>query len=347
MALTTSQTFSRTNLREYAFTIDNILREEIDIAFNHSPALAIFAGQTLGDFGPTQMAGMGKRTVTGGESVTVRVTLGEHAGAKWSAGPYGTHNVAPDSNTRISTSNWKFLTHGLTIAEHELLINKGDAAIIDFLGSQTRSTIQAMGNKLSEAIYATTTPPLGITPLNVLISANDEVQTLSGANYVRWNSRGLSARGTAAASVSFMSGSFVAQGISDMRTCFNNASEGIIKPNVILTEHETHERYEGALQPQERFMGAVPVADGSFGALAFRTVPVLADAYCTSGALFMLRVGDTEGIQLQCLSGADFEFGEWKPASNQNVMVRSLATTCQLMIGNRQYGCNKMTGITD
>lgn len=346
---TFSQTFSRTNLREYAYTIDSIRRRENDHVFSHSPALAIFANQTLGEFGPTRMRGSGHRTEMGGHSIIFRVTLGEYAGAARVAGPYGKHNVAPDDNTRLATANWTFYNHGLAVAEHEVLINRGDAAIANFLEEQTRQVMRALANLVADDIYATSTPTNGLTPLDELISAdNTSIQGINPqSDDTNYASRGVSAVGTAPASVSFASGSFAAQGISDMRTAFNNASEGLIQPNVILTEYATHERYEGALQPQERFQGAVRVADGSFGALAFRTVPVLADRKCTSGAMYFLRVGDEEGVQFVALEGCDFEFGEWKMPTEQNVMVKPLKLTCQLTIGNRQYGCNKLTSITD
>lgn len=346
---TFAQTFSRTNLREYAYTMDSIRRERIDHVFSHSPLLAILAQQTLGEFGPTQLAGAGHKVEEGGHSIIFRVTLGEYAGAGRMAGPYGKHNVTPDDNTRLATANWTFYQHGLAVAEHEVAINRGPAAIANFLSEQTEEVMLALANLVADDFYATATPTNGLTPLDELISAdNTAIQSINPqSDDTSYASRGVSAVGTAPASVSFASGSFAAQGIADMRTAYNNASEGLIQPNVILTEYDTHERYEGALQPQERFQGAVRVADGSFGALAFRTVPVLADRKCTSGAMYFLRVGDEKGVQFVALRGFDFDFGEWKMPTEQNTMVRPLKLTCQLTIGNRQYGCNKLTGITD
>ena len=186
-----------------------------------------------------------------------------------------------------------------------------------------------------------------ITPLSSLISAGDEVHGLSGATYVNYNSRGITDRGTAPASVDFTSGSFANQGLADMRTCFNNASEGMIQPDVILTEYATHERYEGALQPQERYAGTATTADAGFTSLLFKGKPVISDPNVGSGDLYMLSLDSDEGVRLHALSGADFDFGEWKPAATQPVMVRPLYLTCELMIGNRKFGCNKLDTISD
>ena len=341
-----AQTITRANLREWAFTQDAILPEIQDHVFSHSPSLAILASRDLGDFGGTQLRGRGHRTLGGGHTVMVRARLGEHAGSKRGAGGFDTHNVNPDDNVRMAEFNWKFYTHATAVSEHDLRVNRGPEAISSFLADQTEATVLALANMLAGDIHATAMPANAITPLDDLISANDTVGGLSGGTYTKWNARGVSARGTAPGSVSFASGSFAAQGLSDLRTCYNNASEGMIQPNVVLTEYDTHERYEGVLQPSERFQGAVAVADGSFRALAFRTVPVLADPHCASGLLYTLRVG-RDGIELIFLSGADFDFNDWKPSSNQTVMVRPLEATCALVVHNRQYGSNKLTTISD
>jgi hypothetical protein len=145
--------------------------------------------------------------------------------------------------------------------------------------------------------------------------------------------------------VSFASGSFAAQGIADMRTAYNNASEGMIQPNCIITTYAVHEFYEGALQPQERFQGAVRVADASFGALAFRTTPVVASPKAPGGYMWFLRAG-ADGIQMVMLDGFDFNFAPFKDGSNQETHVSELQWKGQLVIKNRQYGNNKITGIT-
>jgi hypothetical protein len=104
----TAQTFSRTNMREFAFTRDNFRNTYIDHVYDHSPALAIFASQSLGDFGGVQLRGAGHRTEMGGHAIIQPVVLGEHAGASRVSGPFGTHNVSPDDNTRLAEANWCF-----------------------------------------------------------------------------------------------------------------------------------------------------------------------------------------------------------------------------------------------
>jgi len=342
----TAQSITESDLRVYAFTRNNVLEGSRDHVFSHSPTTAIFLDQTLGDFGGVRLRGAGHRTQTGGAAVQIRVRLGKHAGSKFMAGAFDTHSTSPDENTRLGKANWVHASGAVVISETDKSVNAGPEAMDNFVADQTESVLLSLADEVTDAIHATTITTNGVTPIDDLISANDTVQTLAGGTYDNFNSRGVSARGTAAGSISFASGSFAAQGISDLRTSFNNASEGNVMPNVGITTYANHERYEGALQPLERFQGAVRVADGSFQALAFRSVPVLADPKTASGAWYWLNVG-RRGMEIIVLNPHDFRFAPFKPGANQETFVSELQWKGALIIHNRRYGCNKLTGITD
>ncbi|MHC4506297.1 MAG: phage major capsid protein [Planctomycetota bacterium] len=343
----TGQSISRTDLRVFAFTRDHVLEGNRDHVFSHSPTTAIFLDTTLGDFGGVRLRGAGHRTQTGGHAVMIRVRLGKHAGDKFMAGPFDTHSVSPDENTRLAEANWVHASGALVISEYDKSVNAGEEALASFVADQTESVMLGLADTITDAIHATTITTNGVTPIDDLVHANDSlIQGLTPTDFANYHSRGVSARGTAAASISFASGSFAAQGISDLRTSFNNASEGQVQPNVGITTYANHERYEGALQPLERFQGAVRVADGSFGALAFRTVPVLADPKTASGAWYWLNVG-SRGIEMIVLNPHDFRFAPFKPGANQETFVSELQWKGALIIHNRRYGCNKLTSITD
>lgn len=340
-----NQTISRDDLRIFAFTRDAVLRGNRDHVFNHSPSAAILLGDSLAE-GTVKMRGSGKRSQSGGHSVMGRVRLGKHAGSKAMNGPWDTHSVTPDDNTRLTTSNWTHYSGALVVSDYDKGVNQGAEAMASFIEDQTKSVMMSLVDTVSDDLWGLANGANAVTSIDDLVSANDTAQGLSGATYANYNSRGLSARGTAAASVTFASGSFAAQGIADMRRCYNNASEGMIQPNVIFTDYASHERYEGAMLPQERFAGAVRVADASFGALAFRTTAVLADPKVTAGYLYMLLIGDG-GLQVTYLNGFDFNFAPFKDGSNQETHVSELQWKGQATLANRKFGCNKMTGITD
>lgn len=342
----TSQTLTQTDLRVYAATRDKVLDGTVDTVFSHDPMSAIFLNKSLGNFGGVRLSGSGNMNQNGGASVQVRVRLGKHSGDKRMAGGWDTHSVSPDDNNRLSQANWTHYSHALVVSDTDKAIHQGEENMINFVADQTENVMLSLADTIASDLQTTSSAANAITSLDSLISAGDTGQGLSGATYDNWNSRGITARGTAAASVDFTSGSFAAQGIADMRTAFNNASEGMIMPQFIVTEYASHERYEGVLQPLERFQGAVTTADGSFQALSFRTVPVMASPNTPSGYMWFLRTGKG-GVNIVTLSGKSFQFQPFKTASNQEVHVSELQWKGQLVIGNRRYGCNKLDGITD
>jgi len=339
------QTLTQTDLRTYAFTRDHVFSETQDHVFSHDPLTAIFLDKTLGNFGGVRMRGIGNTNQDGGASAQVRVRLGKHAGSKFLAGGWDSHPVNPDDNARLSTANWTHAAGVLAISDTDKDVHRGVENMASFVADQTESVMLSLVDTIADELQTTSSSVNAPTSLDSLISANDTAQGLGGDTYTQWNSRGVSARGTAAASVLFASGSFAAQGIADMRTAFNNASEGSIRPNVLATTYTVHEFYEGALQPQERFAGAVSVADGSFEALAFRKVPLLASPKTPSGYMWFLNAG-SRGIQIITLSGKSFRFMPFKMSSTQEVALSELQWKGQLCIKNRLYGNNKLTTIS-
>ncbi len=340
-----AQTITRDDLRVFAFTRDHRMKGVTDHVFNHDPMTAILLGQDLGNFGGVNMRGAGKTTQVGGHSVQIPVRLGKHGGSKWMAGPWDSHSTTPDDNVRLAEANWIHASGALVITDYDKGVNRGPEAMENFVADQTESVMLSLVDQIGVALQTTSSASNAITSIDALISASGTVQGLATSSYPRYASRGLSARGTAPASVSFASGSFAAQGIADMRTAYNNASEGVIQPSIIVTGYTEHEYYEGALQPLERFQGAVNVADASFGALAFRGTPVVASPNTPGGRMWFMRVGE-DGLKVCVLDGFDFNFAPFKDGSNQETHVSELQWKGQFVIRNRQYGSNKITGIT-
>ncbi len=340
-----AQTITRSDLRIYAFNRDITLKGIRDHVYNHDPVTAIFLGKDIGPSGGVKMRGAGKSTQVGGPAVMVRTRLGKHAGSKWLAGPFDQHGVGPDDNARMGEANWIHAAGNLTLSDYDKGVNRGEGMMESFVADQTESVMFSLVDQVGVALQTTSSAANAITSYDTLISASGTVQGLATSSYSNYSSRGLSARGTAPASVSFASGSFAAQGIPNFRTAYNNASEGSIQPNFIAVAPLVHEYYEGALQPQERFAGAVNVADASFGALAFRTTPVVMSPNTPAGYANFMRVG-SDGVEVKILAGFDFNFAPFKDGSNQETHVSELQWKGQFVVHNRKFGSNKITGIT-
>lgn len=343
---TFARPFGNVDIRQYAFTRDNWMRNNSNVVFAASPAAMIFLAKPLNDFQSKNFSGSGKVVDSGGVALVDTVTLGEHDGGGTMAGPWGVHNVDPDDNTRILEANWKFYQHGLAVNAHELQINSGDfRRSVSFVEAQTKNVLRTLVKREVTDIYSTAGAAEAITGLDSLIGTGT-VQGISTTIASTYFSRGLSARGTAIGSVSFASASFAAQGLEDMRTAYNNASEGPgAEPNVILTDYDTYERYEGRLQPLSRFDAPVGTGDGAFRALSFHGKPVLPDSYCTSGVMYFVNTTE-DGIRMHALANFDNDFAPFKEAERQRAMVSPLGFTGNLFVNDRRLS-NKMTGIVD
>lgn len=337
----TAQSETRNVDRILAFTRDAIEKKVRDQHFNHSPLLAAVSGEILGEFGRGMSAGRAKRTQTGGESIVVRPNLGANTGAKRKSGPWDTNNTAPSDTVRYSRANWKFYAVPVTISDHDVRVNTGVEALSSLVEHEATNAMRSLGELVIQDIYSNSGSADAVSELPDLISANDTIQGLSGATYTDWNSRGVSARGTAVGSISFASGSFAVQGLDDFRLAYNNASEGSVTPQGIYVPWDVYSYYEAVLQPQERFTNT-NLADGGFQQLAFKAAPVFPDSYATSGTAWFLNF---DQLELVTLSGADFNMGDYVRVENQSARVAQIEFTGNWCLKGRKFN-NKLTSIT-
>jgi hypothetical protein len=310
-------------------------------AFQHSPIAALFLGRTFDSaFGQGPLSGAGVRTQDGGESVRIQHNLGTNSTAQFLAGPWGQTDTTPSDTVRHSRANWIDASSTVTISERERLENRGGNRIVPIIQAEMENATLSLVDIVADSLYDVQT--FGPTGLEQIASASGAaVQGLDGDTYTNWNSRGVSARGTAAASVSFASGSFSPQGVSDMRTSYNNASEGALTPRIGLTTYSVLEFYEGQIVPQERYTSP-QMGNLSFMNLAFKDAVVVGDPKCTSGTLYWVNPMSTFAV---VLSGANFTNGEAHRAEKQEATNLQLMWKGQLVTKDRRL-LNKINTIT-
>jgi len=223
-------------------------------------------------------------------------------------------------------------------------VNTGAEAISSLVGFETELAVTSLADLPGDDGYDNGGVASAITDIDTLVSAGDVAQGLSGATYVNWNARGVDGR-TAGASATFTptTTSFATAGLANMRTCYLNASEGGIQPNVILTTYDIFNWYEGSLTASQQFTNT-NAADGAFTNLSYKQRPILPDDKCPSGTMYMLRIGE-DGIQFCVLNGADFMAKDFKYAQDQEARVSEVQLKGNLICHNRKYS-NKLTGLT-
>lgn len=336
------QTEARSYDRLLQYTLDNIAPGMRELAFDANPLASTFAGRLNTDmFGSRGLTGRGKTVKSGGASIEFRSNLGKNSTVKASAGPYSIIDTTPQNNSRFFRANWKFYDGAITVSKFELQANSSDEAIASIVSRETEIGIGTLVDTVGEHIYDAGGVAQNITDLDSIISAGDALQGVTGATEVRWNSRGVSVRGTAPAAVSFAGGGFAATGLANWRRLYNNASEGSMQPDAAYTTHAIMEFYEGSLEPLHRITNDM-VANSGFTTLTFKSKPVFADPQCTSGVTFFLNF---DQVKLCVLEGSDFQVGRFIEAENSNAHVAKIGAIIQL-VGMNRFALNKVTGQT-
>jgi hypothetical protein len=330
--------------QELFYTLEHIVPGIKRNAFLDSVASAIFLGEDIEDmFGTGIMRGAAKDTQAGGAKIHVNHELGKSPNHQTMASGWSQYQTARSDIVRRSEAEWRHHSDAVVISKTEELTNTGPEQIADILESRTRNAVSTTIEAATEQLYSgTALGATAFTGLNELISANDSVQGISGATYAEWNSWGLNAKRAAAASISFASGSFALQGISDMRTSYTNCTYGSKTPSVGLTTEAVRDFYEGSLVKFERYAAPAQTGDAGFRGVAYRTTPVYGDPLCIAGSLFWV---DTECIRFICLAGADLQFDEFHKAERQEARASELMLKGNLVCYDRRRS-NKLTGIT-
>jgi hypothetical protein len=271
----------------------------------------------------------------------VRPNLGKSTNAKNSASQWATVSNAPMDTVRHARENWRFYDGAITVSNHELRVNRGPEAISSIVQHYTWLEITSLADLIMDDVWSLTGAATAVVGVNTIANANNTLHNIAQGTYTPWGSRGVSARGTAPGTVSFASGSFAVQGLQDLRTSFNNATEGNKNPHAGFTDWTTFGYLEGSIQPQERFQNTDAASVG-FKTLAFKGKPVFASDKCTGGYWYWFNF---DHLRMTMLAGADFATEDFHPSERQKASTAKIEVECNLICDCRKYQ-NKLTGIT-
>jgi hypothetical protein len=234
-------------------TLANYREKLIDNIFDDYPFLSWINGK-LGRAMRGQNDNV-KRVIDGGESI-VEHLLYETNSTVDSYSGYEQVDVTPQEGMTIARYNWKQYSAAISISGLERRQNMGEARMLNLLEAKAQQAEMSLRDRMSQNSFGDGTGNGGkdLTGLDALISTTTTVGGLAPGTFTWWQ-----------ASVNASGGSFAAGGVDAMRTKFNDVSFGNDKPDAIFTDQTTFERYEKALQPQERYVNST-VADGGFTA---------------------------------------------------------------------------------
>jgi hypothetical protein len=298
-------------------TLANYRKQLIDNVFDTYPFLSYLNGK----LGNAVRGASVKRTIDGGESIVEHILYGMNSTVKSYSG-YELLDTTPQEGMTIARYSWKQYSGTISISGLEERTNKGDARMINLLESKIKQTEMTLRDQLSQGGFSDGTGNGGknLTGLSAIVSSSGTLGGISATTYPWW------------AAVAATSSSFAANGISTMRTMFNNLSYGNDKPDAIFTTQTIYEYYEGVLQPQERFTNT-QAADAGFVNLTFKGIPIYFDRDCTSGIMYFLN---SNYLNLVVHSDADFATGAFIDAIDQDGKSAKILFQGNLTTNNRR-----------
>jgi len=272
----------------------------------------------------------GKAMVKGGASILTQIRNSANSTAA-SYNGFDIIDTTPQEELTTSQATWKQYAASISVSGREERIqNSGKEAVFDLVRSKLDGADRALRDKIAGDLFASSQATNAIRGLVTMIDATSSVQDINSTAYSFWQ-----------ADLN-VGGSFAAQGLSDMRTLWNDLAKVPGKlTDLIVTTSDIHGYYEGALTPQQRYQGYAE-GNGSFSNLMYKTAPVIFDNDATSGVMYFLN---SDVLNLVISSDTNFILTDWTKPPEQDAKVAQLLVGLELVTTNRRK-LGKITTIT-
>lgn len=236
----------------------------------------------------------------------------------------------------LTRDQWAWAQYAATVTIDgftERVANAGDSKLEDLLEAKKMQAEESLSLLLEQDMFATA--PVAskhIESLNSVVATSGTVGGISGTTNTWWQ-----------ACVATASGSFAAQGRSDLTNAWNLVSvqNPIGGPEMIVSDQNSFQYYESSLVSQERFTDN-KLVDIGIENLQFKTTPWTWSPQATSGVIFLLH---SKGLEFIVNSDTDFLVTDFVTPTNQDARTAKILLACSLTTGNRRKNA-KLTGVT-
>ena len=267
----------------------------------------------------------------GGASIITPLMFGKNTTAGAYSG-YGTLDTTPQEGITAAQWRWKQYFTSISISGSEEMQNAGENGLIRLLEAKVKQAELSLRDRLGIDAWAATQVSSRLEALPVVVATANSVADISQTANSWWQ-----AQVTA-------SGSFAAQGLSDMRLLFNNIAKQSLSggaPDYLCGTQSVYEFYEGSLQPQQRFSDS-KMASAGFQNVNYKGATFTWDPNVPSGNLFMLS---SDALSLVVHSQRNFVTTPFVKPSNQDARVAQILWMGNVVCDNiRRLG--KLTGLT-
>jgi len=272
-----------------------------------------------------------KTDIDGGTSIVTPVMTSRNTTAAFYDG-YGILDTTPQEGFTDTQYKWKQAAVSITVSGREDRIqNQGSSRVHSIVESKQKQAEMSLKDLINQKLFGSGNASTEITSLVTLIDATSTIGDINSTANSFWQ-----------ASVT-TSGSFAAQGLSDMRTLYYTLEKRnpIGGPKKIITTSAVYGFYEGSLIAQQRYQSA-DTGNASFSRLRFKDAEIDHDPQCTSGAMYFLH---PQALELYVASNTDFILTNWKEPKEQDAKVAQLLVALELATPNRRK-LGKMLSIT-
>lgn len=299
-----------------ATTLENRKKDLQDAIFDEMPTIKFLRDR-------------GQVVFAGGTSLIIPLMYETNSTAQFYNG-YDQLNITPQEG--FTTAQYKIKEAAVSVSvsnREENIQNKGEYAALDIVEKKIKQAKMSLIKLLNDGLYAASPASTDVGSLVTTVDATSSIGDINSTTYSWWQSD-VNA-----------SGSFAAQGRSDMLTLYNALQVEGSAPDFLVTRPTEHAYYEGSLVPQLRYSSNA-VGDASFGKLLFKNIPVLTDATCTSGVMYFLN---SKHLEFHVHSTENLRMTEWVKPANQTAKVAQIIWAGELVANNRRR-LGKLTGIT-
>jgi len=266
----------------------------------------------------------------GGASLLLPVMYAKNDTAQSYSG-YDVLNTTPQDGFTNTQATWKSMAVSVSIDGDTLRKNSGKEKVIAILDAKTKQAIESLRDLVSSNLFKAAPGAKDMRSLPILIDATSTIQDVNSTNASWWQ-----------ATVT-TGGSFVTQGLDDMRTTNDTVDEynpqSIV--DIIVTTKAVKNYYEGSLTPGIRY---TPRGEGdpTFKGLMFRGAEVFSDPNATSGVMYMFS---TDDLYMILNSNGDFKSTEFVKPANQDAKTAQIILMGEMVTRARRK-LSKISSIT-
>lgn len=301
-----------------ATTLSNVRDQLTDQVMNSNPTFAYLNSK-------------GRMMLEGGASILEPLLHGKNTTAAAYDG-YDVIDTAAQGGITAAQYQWRQYAVTVSVSGRESEIqNTGKEQIINLITAKVMQAEMSLEDRLAIDLYAGAQDPKKVITLALLIDATSTIGDVNSSTNSWWQS-------TVTAS-----GSFAAQGLSDLRSTWNTISK--YKPNgtpdLLISDQTTYERYEATVLPHLRIQNE-QMGDLGFTNLKFKGATWTFDTNATSGVIYFLN---SKNVRFVVHKNRNFATGSWIEPEDQDAKTKKILWAGQL-IANSRRKLGKMTSVT-